>query len=219
MTDYVVVGDSQAEGLLSPNALPALLGDRLVRGIDHRGWSSARLLSDGAVSTAAGVAAANDATLLIFSGGNDNDVLASTENFNRYRDTLLDIVRTLARKSAASGEPLKVVWFGPVYALEPWNARQHPAAARAMATVLRSAEAQRIAKEGGSQLSLRWVDSQPLTRDLARPENVHLTAPGYRIYGDRAIRAVESGVGGLGIVVILAGLGYWGWRYWKGVAR
>lgn len=213
---YVVVGDSQAEGLLLPSAMPTILGDRLVRGIEHRGWSSARLLSDGAISTAAGVAAANDATLLIFSGGNDNDVLASTEEFNRYKNTLLDIVRTLARKSAATGRPLDVVWFGPVYALEPWNARQHPATARAMSTVLRSSEAQRVAKEGGSQLSLRWIDSQPLTSDLARPENVHLTANGYRIYADRAIRAVESGIGGIGMLIIAGGLGYWAWRWYQG---
>lgn len=213
---YVVVGDSQAEGLLLPNAMPALLGDRLVRGLDHRGWSSARLLSDGAINTAAGIAAANDATLLIFSGGNDNDVLASTEAFNRYKDTLLDIVRTLARKSAATGQPLKVVWFGPVYALEPANARQHPATARAMSTVLRSSEAQRVAKEGGSQLSLRWVDSQPLTSDLARPENVHLTAHGYQIYADRAVRAVESGLGGLGMLIVAGGIGYWAWRWYQG---
>ena len=49
MTSFVVVGDSQAEGLLLPSALPALLGDRLVGSHDHRGWSSRRLLDDGAI--------------------------------------------------------------------------------------------------------------------------------------------------------------------------
>jgi hypothetical protein len=216
MTDrYVVVGDSQAEGILFPGAMPTLLGDRLVRGFDHRGWSSARLLRDGAINTAAGVAGENDATLLIFSGGNDNNVLESAETFDAYKHTLLDIVRALARKSAAMGRPLKVVWFGPVYALEPANARQHPATARAMSTVLRSSEAQRVAKEGGSQLSLRWVDSQPLTSDLARPENVHLTAHGYRIYAERALRAVEGAAGGFGLVLLAAGLGYLGWNWLK----
>lgn len=211
MTRYVVAGDSQAEGLLAASALPAVLD--VVRGLDHRGWSSARLLSDGVISTAAGIAAANDATLLLFSGGNDNDVLASTESFDRYRGTLLDIVRTLARKSVATGRPIKVVWFGPVYAKEPWNARQHPAAARAMRTVLTSAEARRLVRADGAQLDLRWVDSQPLTRDLAREENVHLTPNGYRIFAERVKKTVEGGGGGLLPLALLAAGAYAAWRY------
>lgn len=211
MTRYVVVGDSQAEGLLEAGALSAVLD--VVRGFPHRGWSSARLLADGAISNAAGVAAAEDATLLIFSGGNDNEVLASTEAFDRYKNTLLDIVRTLARKSVVTGRPLRVVWFGPVAAREPRNARQHPQTARAMGSVLNSTTARRLMRENGAQLELRWVDAQPLTRDLAREENVHFTGAGYRVFSERVRRTLEEGAASIFPLLLFATGVYAAWRY------
>lgn len=212
---YVVVGDSQAEGVLLRNAMPALLGSDLVGSYDHRGWSSARLLADGAIATAAGRAAATGAKILIFSGGNDENVLDTPEAFARYRETLLDIVRVIARKSANAGVPLSVVWFGPVFALEPRNATQHPETARAMRLVLTTSDVQRaVAEVPGAQVSLRWVDSQPLTRDLARVENVHLTADNYTRYAERALSAASSSVGVFGMLFV--GLAaYAGWRAWR----
>jgi len=205
---YVVVGDSQSEGLLFPRALPDLLGPRLVAGFDHRGWSSSRLLRDGAIGQAADAALAAGASLLLFSGGND------TAGASGYPDTLLDIVRALATKSARAGRPLRVVWFGPVFAAVSPDNEQHPATARAMASVLGSAEARQAAEVPGSGLSLRWIDSQPLTRDLAREENVHLDAAGYRTFGSRVLRAVEgtsttAAAGGAAALLLAVGLGYW----------
>lgn len=196
-------------------ALPSLLGDDLVGSYDHRGWSSARLLSDGAFGSALGRAAATGAKVLIFSGGNDENVLDTPEAFARYRQTLLDIVRAIARKSAAADVPLSVVWFGPVFAAEPRNATQHPETARAMRMVLTTSDVQRaIAEVPGARVSLRWVDSQPLTRDLARVENVHLTAANYRKYAERALSAAESG-GGLLELLLLGAAGYGAWRLWR----
>jgi hypothetical protein len=107
------------------------------------------------------------------------------------------------------------VWFGPVFALEPSNARQHPDTARAMASVLRSSAVQRaVAEVPGARVSLRFVDSQPLTRDLARVENVHLTATNYRKYAERALSAAESG-GGLLELLLLGAAGYGAWRLWR----
>lgn len=216
MSSYVVVGDSQAEGLLFRVALPAKLGDRLAGGYDHRGWSTSRLLREGAIGEAADAALARNAKLLIFSGGNDNDVLATPANLDRYKNTLLDVVGALARKSAAAGRPLEVVWFGPVFARIAPDSEQHPATAQAMRTILATSEAQARAREGGSRLSVRWVDSQPLTRDLAREENVHLTSDGYGTFADRVLNTVE-GAGaaaagaGFAVAVFVGGLGYWLW--------
>lgn len=216
MTKYVVVGDSQAEGILFANALPALLGDDLVGQYDHRGWSSARLLSDGAIATAAARAADQDATLLVFAGGNDNNVLASAESEARYRQTLRDIVKTIARKSAAAGVTIRVVWFGPVFALEPWNAEQHPQAQRVQRSALSPSAVRRdVAEIPGASVSLRWIDSFPLTRDLARVENVHLTAADYRVFAERALHAASGG--GAGSLLMLGfglGAGWWAWRKW-----
>lgn len=216
MTKYVVVGDSQAEGILFSNALPALLGDDLVGQYDHRGWSSARLLSDGAIATAAARAAAQDATLLIFAGGNDNDVLATGSRTDQYRQTLRDIVKTIARKSAAAGVTIRVVWFGPVFALEPWNAEQHPQAQRVQRSALSPSAVRRdVAEIPGASVSLRWIDSFPLTRDLARPDNVHLTAANYRIFAERALHAASGGgTGKLALTALAAVGGWWAWRKW-----
>lgn len=218
MTRYVVVGDSQAEGLGMNVALPSVLGDRLVRVHDHRGFSTARLLNEGPLATAAGDAAEHDATLLIFAGGNDNDVLESSTSRERYKQTLLAAVKAVARKSANAGKHINVVWFGPVFARERWNALQHPQAQQVQASVLRSSAVRTaIAEVPGASVSVRWVDSFPLTRDLAREENVHLTADGYRTYADRAVRAVEGG--SIFGVALAAGAAYAGWRWWKGRQR
>jgi len=211
MTGYVVVGDSQSEGLLFRNALPDLLAGQLVAGFDHRGWSSGRLLREGAIGEAADAALRAGATLLIFSGGND------TAGSSSYPETLLDIVRALATKSARAGRPLRVVWFGPVFARIAPDREQHPATARAMASVLGSAEARAAAEVPGGRLSLRWVDSQPLTADLAREENVHLDAAGYRTFASRVLRAVggepgTAAAGGAAVLLLAAGLGYLLWR-------
>lgn len=215
MTKYVVVGDSQAEGLLFGVALPAILGDELVGRYDHRGWSSARMLSDGAIQTAAGRAVSEDATLLIFAGGNDN--ASTAENADRYRATLRDIVKTIARKSAAAGgQTIKVVWFGPVFARAPGDAVQHPQVRAVQRSALSpSSVRQAVAEVPGASVSWRWVDSFPLTRDLARVENVHLTADGYRIFAERVLHSVAGGGGSSLLMLGLAvGGGWWAWKKW-----
>lgn len=208
MTRYVVTGDSQAEGLMSP--LRASLGARLVGAYDHRGWSSRRLLDEGAIQTAAGTAAANGATMVVVAGGND-PIPDTPTSLEAYKQTLLEILRTVARKSAATSQPIKLVWFGPVFALHEYDETQHPAVARAQRAILNSSEAARAVREiPGAQLSWRWVDSQPLTRDLARVSNVHLTADGYRTYARRVIGQVEGG--GLVGLALLGAVGYGVWR-------
>lgn len=214
MTSYVVVGDSQAEGLGMSVALPRALGDNLVEVFDRRGASTRNLVDSGAMALAAGSAANHDATVLVFAGGNDNDVMESAASLSRYKDALADALRVFARKSAAAGKPLRVIWFGPVFAREEWNARQHPQAARAQAAFFGSSEARRaIAEVPMANVSVRWVDSQPLTRDLARPENVHLSADGYRVFADRVVGAVEGG--GAFMLILAAAAGYAGWRWWR----
>jgi lysophospholipase L1-like esterase len=215
MTKYVVVGDSQAEGLGMSVALPRVLGDDLVRIEGHPGFSTEALR--GAISTAAGVAANNDATLLIFSGGNDNNVLASAESLERYKNVILETVRTIARKSATTGKAIKVIWFGPAFALQAWNARMHPQAQQAQRSILGSSAVSRaIAEETGARVSIRWVDLFPLTRDLAREEDVHLTADGYRTLAPRVVSAAESGGGGILGLALAAGAAYVGWRWYRG---
>lgn len=201
MTDYVVVGDSQAEGLLMPGALPAVLGDRLVGSHDHRGWSSRRMLDDGAILEAASHAARVGATLVVVAGGNDPipetpGVLAS------YKATLLDILRLAAREGVR-----RLVWFGPVFARTEYDGRQHPQVAIAQRAILSSREGRAAA----GRMSTRWIDSQPLTRDLARAENVHLTADGYARYAERVAASLDA-AGGLVAFFGVALVGYVAWR-------
>lgn len=200
MTDYVVTGDSQAEGLLAPNALPSVLGAKLVGAFDHRGWSSRRLLDEGAIDEAARRAARDGATLVVFAGGND-PIPDTPAILSSYKHTLLDILRR-----AASLGVRKLIWFGPVFALHEYDREQHPEVAGAQRLIFGSSDARTAARP----MTIRWIDSQPLTRDLARESNVHLTAAGYRTYAERAARAVEGG-GGLGLAA-LAALAYLGWR-------
>lgn len=206
---YVVVGDSQAEGLMLPTALPRVLGDRLVVGLDRRGYSSRRLLDENVIATALGSAAANDAALLIFAGGND-PIPDTPEKLAIYRDTLLDIVRAAAEKSARTGVAIDMKWFGPVFALHDYDDRQHPAVARAQRAILGSSDVRRtIASVPGARVTVRWIDSQPLTRDLARETNVHLTAAGYAKYAERAVSRIEGGGWG---PLVAAAAGYVLWR-------
>lgn len=212
---WVVVGDSQAEGLLYPNALPAILGADLIGLHDRRGWSSRRLLDDGAIDEAASHAARDGAKLVIVAGGND-PIPDTSEKLRLYKNTLLEILRQLSDISARAHAPLSVTWFGPVYALHEYDAVQHPQIAAAQRAIFGSSEARAaLASAPGSRVSFRWVDSQPLTRDLARVENVHLTADGYRTYAERVVRAAGGGGGGLLGLALLAGAGYAGWRFWK----
>jgi lysophospholipase L1-like esterase len=205
MTDYVVVGDSQAEGLLMSNALPAVLGTKLVGSFDRRGWSSRRLLDDGAIAEAAARAASAGATLMIVAGGNDpipdtSGVLAS------YKATLLEILR-----AASAAGVRRLLWFGPVFARTEYDAVQHPQVATAQRAILGSSEARAAA----GRMAVKWIDSQPLTRDLAREENVHLTADGYRVYAERVAKAAGGG-GGLVTLAALALVGYAGYRAVRG---
>jgi len=106
-------------------------------------------------------------TIVLVTGGNDNPL---------DRTALLDMGE-LAR---AAGKGFIVV--GPTFALTDDAARHDRARADIEAALRR--------KPG-----VRFVDAYPMTRDLARPENVHLTAAGYGAYAGRLSAALATGMG------------------------
>lgn len=125
----------------------------------------------------AGALASSADAILLVTGGNDDPLNATS---------LLDMVE-LAR---AAGKGLVVV--GPVFAVTDDGPR-HDRARAALQSTLRGKAA-------------RFVDAYPMTRDLARPENVHLTASGYQRYASRLAAGLRSGgVSALALAIAFAG--------------
>ena len=154
------------------------------RVFDHRGWSTRRLRDE-----VLDAALALRPSLVVFvTGGNDDPDSAS----------LPEVVRSTAERVRRAGAQL--VWVGPVFAKVMPDAVVHP----------RTAAVMRAALEG--KPGVRYVDAQALTRDLARSENVHLTAAGYRAYAQRLEAAMRSGSSSaaLGVAAFLAvAIGAW----------
>ncbi len=107
--------------------------------------------------------ASSASTIVLVTGGNDNPL-----DVTALRDMVALVER--ARK--------RLVVVGPVFALTDDAGRHDRARAQLKAAV--------------SGTSARWVDAYPLTRDLASPANVHLTAARYRIYAGRLASAVGN---------------------------
>lgn len=191
-TVYGVAGDSQAQGLLLDGALPRLLGEALVSRHPHPGWSTRRLRDEGMIGAALRELARAPATrrvLLVVAGGNDTPPTTATAQA-RYRELLLAVA------DDARNAGVELVWIGPVFARVSPDAAQHPLVANA----------QRAAFDGSS---VRWIDAQPLTRDLARDDNVHLATADYGVFAERVKGQLEgSGGGGLLLLSVL-GLGAW----------
>lgn len=133
-------------------------------------------------------ALASDATdLLVVTGGNDTPragVAAITE---------------LVRRALAAGKRVTVV--GPVFSLHQPEKDLHDAVHYPLL-------------DAASRAGASIIDAYPLTQDLARPENVHLTAANYRIYAQRIAGALERrATTGLGILALVFVGAYAAWRW------
>lgn len=125
-------------------------------------------------------------TVVLVTGGNDDPESSALPG--TVRATAADVLERGAR----------LVWVGPVFAKVAPDDRVHP----------RTAAIHRAALPPG----VRWIDAAPLTRDLARTTNVHLTSAGYRLYAQRLEAAMRgSGSAWLGLAA-LAALAYAGAR-------
>lgn len=113
-------------------------------------------------------------------------------------DDPLDVpaLRGMIERASSSGRALVVV--GPVYALTD-DAARHDRARAELRAALRGTRA-------------TWIDAYPLTRDLARPSNVHLTPAGYDAFARRLARRLRargargSIAGPLAVLLALAAL-------------
>jgi len=122
-------------------------------------------------------------TVLLITGGNDEPGPGAR--------AVTDFVRAVR----AAGKTAIVV--GPVFAIHEPEATSHNATREPLLAAARAAGA-------------KAIDAYPLTRDLARSANVHLTAANYRIYGQRIVDAMKSsGVGG---TILGIGLALLAWR-------
>ena len=133
-----------------------------IQTFDHRGWSTRRLRDEALAE----VLATNPDAILLITGGND-DPTASTYP---------EVVRSTATAFTSRGA--KLYWVGPVFARVSPDSGVHPQVATAMRNNL----------SGKSRVV--FIDAQPLTRDLARTTNVHLTSEGYRTYAQRLLKTI-----------------------------
>jgi len=122
-------------------------------------------------------------TILLITGGNDTPgpgARAVTDFVNSVR---------------AAGK--RVIVVGPIFAIHEPEATNHAAVRGPLLAAARAAGA-------------KAIDAFPLTTDLARASNVHLTTSNYVIYGRRLVSKIKSS--GWGGTLLGLGLALLAWR-------
>ncbi len=128
--------------------------------------------------------ASSATTILVITGGNDTPGPGAR--------AVTDLVNAVK----AAGKRAIVV--GPIYAIHEPEATNHAAVRGPLLAAARAAGA-------------KAIDAFPLTRDLARASNVHLTTANYVIYGRRLVTAMKSS--GWGGTLLGIGLALLAWRF------
>jgi hypothetical protein len=127
--------------------------------------------------------ASSATTIIVITGGNDEPGPGSR--------AVTDLVRAVR----AAGK--RAIIVGPVFAIHQPEAGAHDIVRGPLLAAARAAGA-------------KAIDAYPLTRDLARASNVHLTTANYTIYGRRIVSAMKSS--GWGGTILGIGLALLAWR-------
>jgi len=158
-----LLGDSQMQGL-APHLKPALeaMGAEVTHVTANQGWSTARFLGSGVVSSATG---GSDLAILCL-GGNDD---YGPSEASAYLATLEALRRQI--------QSPHVLWLGPATSMDTDVEARHLATARLQREL--------VPKLAGAT----WLDSRPYTTLHFRSDGVHFTSSGYELWAARALDA------------------------------
>jgi lysophospholipase L1-like esterase len=197
---YIVLGDSQAGGLLQHlQEQMRTRGFTPIGAAVHDGWSTSRFVEEQP-AVALGRLRPNVAIIVL--GGND---VASTAMARAGLGG--DIGRLVQQLRGGEAQP-HIIWIGPAHSTEPGVQRRHEATADFQRAIMPT-------------LGVEWHDSEPMTSDLGHaPDGVHFTQVSYARWAAR-INAVlftnDRASRGVGVAIALAtlvGVGGLAWLWW-----
>lgn len=202
MNTYILIGDSQAGGLL-----PHLQEYMRARGLimigsaTHDGWSTSRFVEE---QPAVALGRLEPDVVLIALGGND---VASTA---MSRAALAGDIGRLVQQLRVAGATPHIIWIGPAHSTEADTDRRHAAVTELQRAVLPT-------------LGVEWHDGRPMTNDLPHaPDGVHFTRTSYARWAARinAVLFTDSRssrwVGAAVIAATVAGVAGAVWLWGRG---
>ena len=186
MSGYVLIGDSQAQGL-EPHLREYMRarGYALLGASTQPGWSTSRFVEDGIARRL--VSAAPDLVLVAL-GGNDAAITASQQA------ALASDISTLVAQLRAGGTR-HIIWIGPAHSMNSDVARRHRSTTALHKLIMPA-------------LDVEWHDGDPMTRDLGHTaDGTHFTRTSYARWAARvnAVLFTSSSGAGRWVGAALAG--------------
>ena len=200
MNTYLLIGDSQAEGLLPYiHERMHARGFTMVGAATHVGWKTARFVSEQA---AVALSRVNPDVVLVVLGGNDIATTASA------RAVLAEDIRQFLAQIRSSSSP-HIIWIGPAHSTDPNTSRRHEAVADVQSSMLPA-------------LGVEWHDGGPMTEDLGHAaDGVHFPRTSLIRWADRINQALFTNehstrwVGAVSLLAAAAGIAGIAWLYFR----